>query len=106
MADSVETLSRSELRAELAELELRLSRLFADRASFVAVEQRVSALEASRYTREHVYAEMTDLAPRIEALEAGVAGSKAVSSYKGWLATGVSAFILASASLALQFLRL
>lgn len=68
--------SRSALRAELAEMELRLVdrltgalELKADQAVFDQVMARVAALELSRAERAHIPAEVENQGKRITALE-------------------------------------
>ena len=75
------TVSRETLRAELAEMELRLTRWVASADSVKTLEGRVSNLEASRIAREHLATDVKELENTVRVLGDESIGRTAIKRF-------------------------
>ena len=104
MADERITVSRETLRAELAEMELRLTRWVASADSVKQLEGRVANLEASRLSREHLAHDFDELETAVRTLETDRIGRSAVRRFAwGTIAAVVAVNAIAATVLAYFF---
>lgn len=89
------SLSRETLRAELAQMELRLvdrlTNALAAKADSSVVDQletRIGSLELSRAQRENMPSELADIARRLTKIELTDAGTQGERDYRRWLLPG------------------
>ena len=75
------TVSRETLRAELAEMELRLTRWVASADSVKSLEGRVANLEASRIAREYIANDLSSLERTVDTLSNEAVGRKAIRTF-------------------------
>ena len=81
MAEERITVSRETLRAELAEMELRLTRWVASADSVKSLEGRVQTLEASRIAREHLAADLKETENAVRVLAEESIGRTAIKRF-------------------------
>lgn len=99
------SVARSELRAELTDLELRLvdrlSKALESKADSAIVHQldaRVNSLELSRASREHLAGDTVDLERRVAVIETSKADKTVVEQLQRWRQLFPSASVLSAAA--------
>ena len=97
------SISLDTLRNELAQLELRLVDRIqsaleskADKAVVAEHDKRITSLELSRASREHMSKDLADVDRRLASLEVSEANEAGEKVFKRWLLPGAIALIGAS----------
>lgn len=104
MADERITVSRETLRAELAEMELRLTKWVASADSVRTLETRVANLEASRLTREHLSTDVAQLEQDVRSLHDDKVGRDTLRRFVAAAVAAAAAIGGAAAALGALFL--